>query len=56
MPKAAALAIATALTVLGAVLFMNGAPAAALLLFVGAAVFDYLFVRALTEERRRRKG
>lgn len=56
MPKGAALAIATALAVGGALLFYNGAPVAALLLFAGAAVFDYLFVRTLITERRRGKG
>ena len=56
MPKGAALAIATALTVLGALLFLNGAPVPALLLFVGAAVFDYLFVKALLAERRSGKA
>jgi hypothetical protein len=55
MPKGTALAIATALTILGAVLFLNEAPVAGLLLFAGAAGFDYLFVRALLAERRRRK-
>lgn len=54
MPKGAALAIATALTVGGALLFFQGAPLAALLLFAGAAAFDYLFVRALLAERRRK--
>lgn len=53
MPKGAALALGTALTVLGAIVFFQGAPVAALLLFAGAAVFDYLFVRALVAERRR---
>ena len=56
MPKGAALAIATALTVLGALLFFNDAPLAGLLLFLGAAVVDFLFVRALMDERRRQKG
>jgi hypothetical protein len=54
MPKGAALAIATALTIAGALLWFNGAPLAGLLLFLGAAVFDYLFVRALAIERRRK--
>jgi hypothetical protein len=56
IPKGAALGIATALTAGGAVLFLNGAPLAGLLLFVGAAVFDYLFVRALIDERRHGKS
>jgi hypothetical protein len=56
MPKGTSLAIATALTLLGALLYFNGVPLAALLLFAGAAVFDYLYVRALVAERRRAKG
>jgi hypothetical protein len=56
MPKGAALAIATALTAGGALLFYADAPVAALLLFLGAAFFDYLFVRALLGERRRARG
>jgi hypothetical protein len=56
MPKGAALAIATALTAGGALLFYADAPVAALLLFLGAAFFDYLFVRALLDERRRARG
>ena len=56
MPKLASLGIATALTVAGALLFFADAPVAALLLFAGAAVFDFLFVRALVFERRRAKG
>lgn len=56
MSKLAALSLATALTVLGAVLWFNAAPLAALVVFAAAAVFDYLFVRALVAERRRVKG
>lgn len=56
MPKGTAIAIATALTIVGALLWFQGAPLAALLLFAGAAVFDYLFVRALLAERRRARG
>lgn len=56
MPKGAALAIATALTIGGALLFFYGVPLAALLLFVGAAVFDFLFVKALVAERQRRRS
>jgi hypothetical protein len=53
IPKGTSLAIATALTIVGALLFFNDAPLAGLLLFAGAAAFDYLFVRALLAERRR---
>jgi hypothetical protein len=56
MPKGTALALATALTLIGALLWFNGAPLAALVLFAGAAIFDFLFVKALLAERRRTRG